>query len=386
MSYQTVILDSSTITKTVTLSNGNLTAQLVGATASPYSSIKGSVGRSSGKYYWEVTINSFTSDMTALTIGIHNSNPFLTGYSSTNLRAYRQIGYKYPEGVTYGASYTTNDTISVLLDLDNGKLEFWKNGVSQGISHTDIKTLGTVYPFFEFDTTNTAYNVTVTANFGATAFRYTLPNGYQPYNWSNDYKNLIKNNGQYLSFNGTDFYPVPTSNPTESDYMSSGINDLSVIPQTKWQTLLGDVEVSQWTNDPNITNREFEIETNQFSLANELGNTPKVIYYTDDPTLTPVLTTGIEVTTLAEELGDNPDLLYYTDDPNKTTANMEITANYTPIDELNGDFDVVTWTDEVQSDYNEIKTPTYSQASTGGDLYTTSIDLTKGTGGVKAIQ
>jgi hypothetical protein len=198
-------------------------------------------------------------------------------------------------------------------------------------------------------------------------------------------KCLIKNNGQYLSYNGTDFYPVPTSNPTESDYINYGLSDFSSVSLNKWQSLTGDVEISQYTTSV-ATYREFEIETNQFSLANELGNTPKVIYYTDDPTLTPVLTTGIEVTTLADELGDNPDLLYYTDDPNKTTASMEITANYTPIDELNGDFDIVTWTDEVQSDYTEIKTPTYSQASTGGDLYTTSIDLTKGTGGVKALQ
>jgi hypothetical protein len=197
-------------------------------------------------------------------------------------------------------------------------------------------------------------------------------------------KCLIKNNGQYLSFNGTDFYPVPTSNPTEADYMNYGIDSFNIISNTNWQTLIGNVEVSQWTTSI-TTYREFEIETNQFSLANELGNTPKVIYYTDDPTLTPVLTTGIDVTTLTEELGDNPDLLYYTDDPNKTTASMEITANYTPIDELNGDFDIVTWTDEVQSDMTDVKTPTYSQASTGGDLYTTSIDLTKGFG-VKALQ
>jgi hypothetical protein len=308
-----------------------------------------------------------------------------TLFASPKVYVYYQVSgglYSNNQGPAYGSSYGVNDTISILLDLDNKKLEFWKNGVSQGVSNANLSTFGTVH--ITATDGNTSANGTL--NFGATAFKYSIPNGYLPYNWYPDYKNLVKNNNQYLSFNGTDFYPVPTSSPTESDYMSNGINDITVIPLSKWQTLTGDVEVSQWTNDPNLVYREFEIETNQFSLANELGNTPKVIYYTDDPTLTPVLTTGIEVTTLADELGDNPDLLYYTDDPNKTTASMEITANYTPIDELNGDFDIVTWTDEVQGDYNEIKTPTYSQASTGGDLYTTSIDLTKGTGGVKAIQ
>ena len=38
----------------------------------------------------------------------------------------------------YGAPYTTGDVIEMLLDLDNGRVSFTKNGVPQGIAFAEL--------------------------------------------------------------------------------------------------------------------------------------------------------------------------------------------------------------------------------------------------------
>lgn len=326
-------------------------------------------------------------------------------------------------------SYSTIGSGSATGPFDNNDTTFWtqaNGGVSPHYIQVD---LGSSYPLerFEFKTQDsgwisigsfnikgsndgttftTIYNGNLVANtnlqnfnftrtipYRYVRFTFTLENG-RTFMYVNrvgiginvNQKALIKNNGQYLSYNGTDLYPIPTSNPSESDYLTYGLDDISVIPTNKWLTLSGDVELSYFTDSPIVNSfAEFEIETNQFNLLDELGNTPKILCYTDDPTTTPILTTEIEPVTLADELGETPELLYWTDDTSKTTASMEITANYTPLDEIEGDFDIVTWTDEVASDVTETKTPTFKEISTGGDLYATTIDLTKGMG-IKGIQ
>jgi hypothetical protein len=84
-------------------------------------------------------------------------------------------------GTAYGASYTTGDVIGIALDMTNGKLWFAKNGTWQasgnpaagtnacftGITGTLRAALG-------------AYSSTptLTANFGASAFAYSPPSGF----------------------------------------------------------------------------------------------------------------------------------------------------------------------------------------------------------------
>ncbi|MBW7474082.1 hypothetical protein K0T92_04955 [Paenibacillus oenotherae] len=157
---------------TVTLSNGNLTSTNTGM-----GSTKATHGKSTGKWYWEITVvdNSF------LFIGISNSSASseTTIFNTANVRFYYYSGVKYPEVAAYGASWANNDVISVLLDMDNGKIEFWKNGVSQGDSHTDVALLGTVYP--TLGSGSSSPSRAATANFGSLPFKYALPAGYSPY-------------------------------------------------------------------------------------------------------------------------------------------------------------------------------------------------------------
>lgn len=79
----------------------------------------------------------------------------------------------------YGENFVIGDVISVLLDLENGTLEFWKNGVSQWVSHTNIKTMGEIFPAVSAPQSAVTES-TVTANFGATPFKYKVPLGFYP--------------------------------------------------------------------------------------------------------------------------------------------------------------------------------------------------------------
>ena len=44
-------------------------------------------------------------------------------------------------GVTYGAAYTLNDTIGMVIDFAAGSITFYKNGASQGVAYTGLTSL-----------------------------------------------------------------------------------------------------------------------------------------------------------------------------------------------------------------------------------------------------
>lgn len=114
-------------------------------------------------------------------IGISNSNAPLNSQSwgGQYSRNYYLNGNKYPEASSYGASYTTGDIIGIAINLNEGTLEFFKNGVSQGLSHTNLKSMGVVYP--SITSGSSSGGVNVTANFGDKEFRFPIPKGFQSY-------------------------------------------------------------------------------------------------------------------------------------------------------------------------------------------------------------
>jgi hypothetical protein len=42
------------------------------------------------------------------------------------------------ENEYYGESYTNNDVIGILLDMDAGTLDFFKNGIHQGLAYNQL--------------------------------------------------------------------------------------------------------------------------------------------------------------------------------------------------------------------------------------------------------
>ncbi len=97
----------------------------------------GTFAVSSGKWYWEVTVNNTLSQMhgithaTQLTYSAGATN--WVGYDATGYAYFSDNGTKYNSnsGVTYGATYGAGDVIGIAFDADNGKLYFSKNGTFQ---------------------------------------------------------------------------------------------------------------------------------------------------------------------------------------------------------------------------------------------------------------
>lgn len=165
-------------------------------------------------------------------------------------------------------------------------------------------------------------------------------------------RSFVFHEGVYKYFTNTWVNLGPTV--TESDYITYGMEDISLVPEDAWTQLLGNVEIAYYTDTVNKTEALFSIETEQFTLAEEWENqTIKVIEYSDDPYKTEsTILIETEEIDFYDEFKDSIDVLYYTDDPRKTSAELELTSNYSPLDELNGDFEIVTWTD--QEDINEL--------------------------------
>ena len=181
-----------------TFSEGNL--KIVSSSGN-YSPDMGTIGLSAGKWYWEVKIDTTsTEDM----VGITGNQRLSSGSSTSHLggmlydfaynsyaRYYNNDGY-----VSYGATFGNNDIIGVALDLDSGTntIQFYKNGSAQGsknITHVSSTENG-FYNVSAGDFTSGA-SMTFSSNFGSPPyaissgnadgngfgnFEYAVPSGY----------------------------------------------------------------------------------------------------------------------------------------------------------------------------------------------------------------
>lgn len=159
----------------ITLSNGNLTA--THNTSVTWDAVRSTISKSSGKWYWEIKIDTVDANSPILGIGL--STATLTNFTGADANAW---GYWGSNGTklnnstqtAYGATFTTNDIIGVALDMDGGSVTMYKNGVSQGTMFTGLSGSMFAMPSLYYGTVPHA----VTCNFGATAFTYTPPAGY----------------------------------------------------------------------------------------------------------------------------------------------------------------------------------------------------------------
>nr|WP_092074738.1 Ig-like domain-containing protein [Dendrosporobacter quercicolus]NSL49859.1 Ig-like domain-containing protein [Dendrosporobacter quercicolus DSM 1736]SDN11601.1 SPRY domain-containing protein [Dendrosporobacter quercicolus] len=158
-----------------TLSDGDLTAYLPNQSAL----VLGTIGHSKGKYYFEL----IQTVGIRLFMGIANENLTRSNIDLNGRYFFAYNGKKYPGANNYAESFGVGDCAGIAVDIDNGTLELFKNGVSQGIAFSDIKDLGTtIYPFVS-NGTDVYGAATVTANFGATPFQYPVE-GFLA--WNND--------------------------------------------------------------------------------------------------------------------------------------------------------------------------------------------------------
>jgi hypothetical protein len=154
-----------------TLSNGNL----LSTAPAGWSSAVGTIGVTSGKWYWEI-VNGNSDAF----VGICGDNATLgtdAPQSSTGtILYYGNTGNKRIDTVdtAYGSAFSTQ-TIGVALDIDGGTIVFYRDNVSQGSISLSSSTLNgrTIFPL------SGVISTTATVNFGQRPFTYTAPSGFK---------------------------------------------------------------------------------------------------------------------------------------------------------------------------------------------------------------
>ncbi len=150
----------------VVLSNGNLTCTNSGGETS----VRATIGKSSGKWYWELTTNNFGTPSTY--------NSYACGISRAGQDLTLIVGYNMPNSyVVRAINETSVNVYSCSLDMDAGTFTVLKNGAAWAGS-TAVGTAPT--PGIVYYPTASPYvgGDNFTMNFGATAFVYTVPVGY----------------------------------------------------------------------------------------------------------------------------------------------------------------------------------------------------------------
>ena len=208
---QSRIASSGTAYPMSIYSNGN--NKVESSNTSAYTPSVGTLGTSSGKYYFECKMGAlgYTSFADTPCIGIKSLDTGLydSAYDDT-IRAYSIAGNKNIDGTatSFGNTFTTNDIIGVAMDLDNGAVYFSKNGTWEnsgdptsgssktGALATDMASYENWSPFamgykgsagdnstFEFNFGNGVFGTTAISSEGTNAsgigkFEYDVPTGY----------------------------------------------------------------------------------------------------------------------------------------------------------------------------------------------------------------
>ena len=157
----------------ITLSNGNLTAANAGSRAS----VRATIPKTTGKWYWEITVGSLSTDYV---VGIASASAAVAdgNYLGQDNFAYGWFAFgsgifKNNVQVNAAAGYTTGNVLGFALDCGAGTLALYNNNTL--ITTLTGIALGTIYPACGGALSSTS---SATANFGATALTFTPPSGY----------------------------------------------------------------------------------------------------------------------------------------------------------------------------------------------------------------
>jgi len=149
-------------------------------------------GLTSGKWYWEAKLSNATGyDQIGISQLVASSTSDHLGNSSSAYSIRGDTGnfMNNNSASSYGVSFTTNDIISVALDLDNNLIYFYKNGTVMNSGTGKSISAGTYFPSFgkqdpaavtwEVNFGNPAFSISSGNTDGKYGnFEYAPPSGY----------------------------------------------------------------------------------------------------------------------------------------------------------------------------------------------------------------
>ena len=149
---------------------------------------------SSGKWYFESYLNTIDCVMGVMKSSIAN-NVYM-GFT-TDAWIFVAVSGNKANGsqVSYDSASVVGQTIGIAMNMDNGELTFYRNGVSLGVAFTIADTSNLVFGIGQ--STNALR--TVNANFGQRPFAYTPPTGYLKLNTFNLPDSSIVDGSQYMN-------------------------------------------------------------------------------------------------------------------------------------------------------------------------------------------
>ena len=213
-----------------------------------HNAVRSNFNKSSGKWYWEITIDSGTTHF----VGVATEDANLDTYAGSNADSwsYHDLdGEKYSNGggITFGDTYVAGDVIGVALDLENNKVWFSKNGVWQD---SGLPADGTDPAFTSITDTQifpiwSGYDAgEVTANFGDSAFSYDVPtdfaamaSGASTITWDEDYLG----SEVFLTSEDLKLYTTVSTpfNATDSSLGSTLASEGKVTGKWYWEVTVG---------------------------------------------------------------------------------------------------------------------------------------------------
>lgn len=188
----------------------------------------------SGKWYWELLMNTTTTvsgaSVTRAECPLSGPTGTGNGYGYLNTGEKTDFGANY----SYGSSFTNGDVIGVAFDADTRTIWFSKNGTWQnGATAAEIAagtTANAAYtgiasvPWSPSFTSNVA-TANGTMNFGQRPFTYTPPTGFKSLNTANLPEPTIVQPNKYFTaviYAGTGAVQSITGNPPVVTFTSSG--------------------------------------------------------------------------------------------------------------------------------------------------------------------
>ena len=168
--------DSSHKGASAALSNGDLT--LTNSTATVHSPCRATVGKSTGKWWYEVTIDSLNNVIIGIVQAATSTldGDYPGAYSTSWGYAQNGSWITNTSAAALGATFTVGDVIRCEADLDGSTIAWFKNDVLQG-SAKAITASQTYHPCVSVYQTSA-----VTVNFGASASAGTPTAGFS--GWS----------------------------------------------------------------------------------------------------------------------------------------------------------------------------------------------------------